>query len=103
MKVIEYFVEREMFFCILYFKVEGVSFEYNLKVWLNIIFFGVIFRIEIKKDMDMLFIWFDDYCVMNVGFGLSYILVVIVVLFVGVLNKLVVLIENLEVYLYLKG
>lgn len=49
MKVIEHFAEREMPSCILHPKTEGVSFEYNLKAWLNIISPGVTFRTEIKK------------------------------------------------------
>lgn len=102
-KVIEHFAEREMPSCILHPKAEGVSSEYNLKAWLNIISPGVTFRTEIKKDTDMSFTWFDDHRAMNVGFGLSYTLAVIVALLVGALNKSVVLIENPEAHLHPKG
>lgn len=102
-KVIEYFAEQELPACVQHPKAEGVTFEYNLKAWLNIISPGVTFRTEIRKDTDMSFTWFDDHRAMNVGFGLSYTLTVIVALLVGVLNKSVVLIENPEAHLHPKG
>lgn len=102
-KVIEYFAEQELPVCVQHPKAEGVTFEYNLKAWLNIISPGVTFRTEIRKDTDMSFTWFDDHRAMNVGFGLSYTLTVIVALLVGVLKKAVVLIENPEAHLHPKG
>lgn len=102
-KVIEYFAEKELPACMQHPEAEGVTFEYNLKAWLNIISPGVTFRPEIKKDADMSFTWFDDHRAMNVGFGLSYALTVIVALLVGALNKSIVLIENPEAHLHPKG
>lgn len=102
-KVIEYFAEKELPACIQHPEAEGVTFEYNLKAWLNIISPGVTFRTEIRKDTDISFTWFDDHRAMNVGFGLSYALTVIVALLVGTLNKSIVLIENPEAHLHPKG
>lgn len=102
-KVIEHFAEKELPTCMQHPDAEGVTFEYNLKAWLNIISPGVTFRTEIKKDTDMSFTWFDDHRAMNVGFGLSYALTVIVALLVGSLNKSVILIENPEAHLHPKG
>lgn len=102
-KVIEFLSEREMPECLRHPKAEGITFEYNLKAWLGIIAPGVSFRTEIKKDTDMSFTWFDDHRAMNVGFGLSYTLTVIVALLAGAINRSVVLIENPEAHLHPKG
>jgi len=51
----------------------------------------------------MSFTWFDDHRAMNVGFGLSYSLTVIVALLIGSLNKSIVLIENPEAHLHPRG
>lgn len=102
-KVIEHYAGEEMPACMQHPNAEGITFEYNLKAWLNIISPGVTFRSEIKKDTDMSFTWFDDHRAMNVGFGLSYTLTVIVALLVGALTKAVVLIENPEAHLHPKG
>lgn len=102
-KVIEHYAGEELPACMQHPDAEGVTFEYNLRAWLNIISPGVTFRSEIKKDTDMSFTWFDDHRAMNVGFGLSYTLTVIVALLVGALTKSVVLIENPEAHLHPKG
>lgn len=102
-KVIEYFSEESLPECLQHPETEGITFEYNLKAWLNIISPGVMFRTEIKKNTDMSFTWFDDHRAMNVGFGLSYSLTVIVALLIGSLNKSIVLIENPEAHLHPRG
>lgn len=102
-KVIEYFAEKELPTCMQHPDAEGVTFEYNLKAWLDIISPGVTFRGQIMKDTDMSFTWFDGHRAMNVGFGLSYTLSVIVALLVGAMRKSIVLIENPEAHLHPKG
>lgn len=83
---------------------EGDTFGFNLNAWLGAISPGVKFRSEIQKMADMSFSLFDGHRAMNVGFGLSYTLPIIVALFIGTIEKnTVVLIENPEAHLHPKG
>lgn len=87
---------------------EGDTFGYNLRAWLGSITPGVEFKHEIQKMSDSSYATFDGHRAVNVGFGLSYALPIIVALFQGtlMLDKRifpVVLIENPEAHLHPKG
>jgi len=88
---------------------EGDTFGFNLQAWLGAITPGVEFRSKIEKMTDSSYTMFDGHRAMNVGFGLSYALPVIVSLFLGSLtrdkrlNNPVVLLENPEAHLHPKG
>ncbi|MCQ2312269.1 MAG: DUF3696 domain-containing protein [Paludibacteraceae bacterium] len=77
------------------------SFEYVLKEWLNIICPGVNFEEKLQNSVQ--FMTFDGHTPLNVGFGLSYTLTVIVALLVASVTKATVLIENPEAHLHPRG
>ena len=79
----------------------GESFEYVLKDWLNLVCPGVVFEERIQNSVQ--FMTFDGHTPLNVGFGLSYTLTVIVALLVASITKATVLIENPEAHLHPRG
>lgn len=85
-------------------KSEGESFQYNLEAWLGAISPGIKFRYEIQKLSDSSYSLFNEHRAMNVGFGLSYTLPIIVALFMGTIVKnSIVLLENPEAHLHPRG
>ena len=101
---IEYYQNESLNECLRHEWSEGETFNYNLRAWLGAISPGVKFRSEIQEMSDSSFSLFDGHRAMNVGFGLSYALPIIVALFMGTLKKnSIVLIENPEAHLHPKG
>lgn len=85
-------------------KSEGETFFFNLEAWLGAIAPGVKFRYEIQKLSDSSYSLFNEHRAMNVGFGLSYTLPIIVALFMGTIVKnSIVLLENPEAHLHPRG
>lgn len=83
---------------------EGDTFLYNLRGWLGTISPGVRFDFEIIDKNDSSYSHFNGHRAMNVGFGLSYTLPIIVALFIGTLEpNTIVLIENPEAHLHPRG
>lgn len=82
----------------------GDTFGYNLEAWLGAISPGVKFKHEILKLTDSSYTLFNGHRAMNVGFGLSYTLPIIVALFLGTMKpNTIVLLENPEAHLHPKG
>lgn len=101
---IEYYGNEPLAECLRHEQSEGDTFSYNLRAWLGAISPGVKFRSQIQNMSDSSFSLFDEHRAMNVGFGLSYTLPIIVALFMGTLKKnSIVLIENPEAHLHPKG
>lgn len=85
-------------------KSEGDTFNFNLEAWLGAISPGIKFNYEIQKMSDSSYSLFNNHRAMNVGFGLSYTLPIIVALFVGTIEpNTIVLIENPEAHLHPRG
>ncbi|WP_294593500.1 DUF3696 domain-containing protein [uncultured Bacteroides sp.] len=83
---------------------EGETFGFNLEAWLGAISPGVKFKHEIQKLTDSSYTLFNGHRAMNVGFGLSYTLPIIVALFLGTIKpNTIVLLENPEAHLHPKG
>lgn len=83
---------------------EGETFLFNIRAWLGTISPGVHFDYEIIRKASSSFSTFNGHRAMNVGFGLSYALPVIVALFLSTIQKdTILLIENPEAHLHPKG
>lgn len=82
----------------------GETFGYNLQLWLDAISPNMKFEWNIQRKSDSSYCEFDGHRSLNVGFGMSYTLPIIVALFMGTLgdNKVVIL-ENPEAHLHPKG
>ncbi len=100
-EIIETFANYKMEECMIRREAIGESFEYVLKDWLNLICPGVQFEEKIQNSMQLMS--FDGHSPLNVGFGLTYSLTVIVALLVASVTKATVLIENPEAHLHPKG
>lgn len=100
-EIIEAYANKTMDECMRRKNSMGESFEYVLKDWLNLICPGVKFEEKIQNSVQ--FMTFDGHSPLNVGFGLSYTLTVIVALLVASITKATVLIENPEAHLHPKG
>lgn len=104
LKCIDYYANEEINHHLHHEDSEGDTFEYNVRAWLNAISPGVKFKSEIHTMADMSYSLFDGHRAMNVGFGLSYTLPIIVALFIGTMEKnTIVMIENPEAHLHPKG
>ncbi len=83
---------------------EGLSLEFNIKGWLSVISPNVNFEYKVNKISDNSYATFDNHRAMNVGFGLSYSLPVIVALLAGTITQnSLVIIENPEAHLHPRG
>lgn len=83
---------------------EGLTLEFNIKGWLSVISPNVDFDYKVNKKSDTSYATFDEHRAMNVGFGLSYALPVIVALLAGTITKnSLIIIENPEAHLHPRG
>ena len=90
--------------CLRHENSEGLTLEYNIRGWLNVISPNVEFNYELIKLTDSSYATFNGYRATNVGFGLSYTLPVITALLVGtIIPNSLVIIENPEAHLHPKG
>lgn len=90
--------------CLIHPKSEGDTFLYNLRAWLGTITPGIQFDYNIIEKADTSFSLFNGYRAKNVGFGLSYTLPIIVALFLGAVQKnVLVILENPEAHLHPRG
>lgn len=83
---------------------DKITVEANIEKWLQEISPGVKFTFARPSKTDLSYAHFNDFRSKNVGFGLSYILPVIVALtYAAIKNNSVVIIENPEAHLHPKG
>lgn len=83
---------------------EGNTLLYNIRAWLKEISPNLNFDYQILPQMNSSYSKFDEYRAVNVGFGLSYALPVIVALLYATINKnTLLLLENPEAHLHPKG
>lgn len=83
---------------------EKITVEKNIEAWLGKIAPGVILDYEIPKNTDASFSRFNGFRSANVGFGLSYILPILVALIWGAMKPgRLVMIENPEAHLHPQG
>lgn len=100
-EIIESYANAQMDDCMKRQNFVGESFEFVLKDWLNLICPGVKFEEKLQNSVQLM--KFDGHTPLNVGFGLSYTLTVIVALLVASITKATVLIENPEAHLHPRG
>jgi len=85
-------------------KSEGSTLRYNVEAWLSEVAHGVKFRFNTDPLHSFSYSEYNNYRSTNVGFGLSYILPVIVcILGYRSLEDSILLIENPEAHLHPKG
>lgn len=104
LNTIDHYSEIELDTLLRHPQSEGETFLFNLRAWLGTISPGVHFDYELIRKASSSYSTFNGHRAMNVGFGLSYTLPVIVALFLGTLEKnSIVMIENPEAHLHPKG
>lgn len=83
---------------------EGEAFRFVVNRWLKEISPTVNFNLSKMDGMNAHFATFNQFSPVNVGFGLSYILSIIVAILMGVQEKnSIVIIENPEAHIHAKG
>lgn len=83
---------------------EGDAFRFVVQGWMKTVSPGVKFNVEKLPGMDAHKATYNDFSPINVGFGLSYSLSVIVAILMGVIEKnSIVLLENPEAHIHAKG
>lgn len=104
LKCIDHYESTELNPLLFHEKSEGDTFGFNLRAWLGAISPGIKFQHEMVRVTDSSYTLFDGHRALNVGFGLSYTLPIIVALFIGTIEpNTIVLIENPEAHLHPKG
>lgn len=83
---------------------EKNTVEENLQKWLQEIAPGVTINAERPRNTDLSYVQFNEFRSQNVGFGLSYVLPILIALcYSAIKGGMIVLIENPEAHLHPKG
>ncbi|GAA4458091.1 AAA family ATPase [Rurimicrobium arvi] len=104
-RVIKAFEDKELPESVKHPLSQAITFEFNLRAWLNIISPNIDFKSEVVEQSDSSYSTFNGYRAKNVGFGLSYALPIITALLVGATkpDDYLVILENPEAHLHPRG